>query len=67
MASSKPQGYYICPLKALREASSQSQSSEGACTKFVEKMVTGLQSYNTSPASGFPVSFNEETSPHYTE
>lgn len=34
---------------------------------FVEKMVTGLQSYNTSPASGFSVSFNEETSPHYTE
>lgn len=29
-------------------------------------MVTGLQSYNTSPASGFSVSFNEETSPHYT-
>ena len=29
-------------------------------------MVTGLQSYNTSPASGFSVSFNEETSPYYT-
>lgn len=28
-------------------------------------MVTGLQSYNSSPASGFSVSFNEETSPHY--
>lgn len=30
-------------------------------------MVTGLQSCNTYPASGFSVSFNEETSPNYTE
>lgn len=28
MASSKPQGYYICPLKALRESSSQSSEEE---------------------------------------
>lgn len=35
--------------------------------QFVEKVVTGLQRYNTSPASGFSVSFNEETSPYYTK
>lgn len=29
--------------------------------------MTGLQSYNTSPASGSSVSFNEETSPHYAQ
>lgn len=33
----------------------------------MEKVVTGLQSYSTSPASDSSVSFNEETSPHYSE
>lgn len=28
---------------------------------FAEKVVTGLRSSNTSPASGFTVTFNEET------
>lgn len=45
MASSKPQSYYICLLKALRETSSQSQSLGEACTK-VTKLIPlcpGLQ------------------------
>lgn len=46
MASSKPQSYYICLLKALRETSSQSQSLVGACTK-VTKLISFGPSRNS--------------------
>lgn len=39
MASSKPQGYYICLLKALRGTSSQSQSSVGAGSKVTKPIL----------------------------
>lgn len=47
MASSKPQSYYICLLKALRETSSQSQSIVGACTK-VTKLILLCPDHNYS-------------------
>lgn len=42
MVSSKPQCYYICLLKASMEASGQSQSLVGACTK-VTKLILFVQ------------------------
>lgn len=53
MASSKPQGYYICLLKALRETSSPIQSLVGAWMKVAKLILIWLTVVSTTPRGTF--------------